>query len=145
MRLSPILEICLFVNVGCFLLYSNATKKVDWFPVLLCFQMLHSQKSISRWVSGNQRPALGTAVAWDRRSLGKPSLGCSCVFFVSVQGKAGLSAAQDGVGMLCAPTQTSKSSCLSPQYSQHQRETPAWLSRPSSHQLTLPILPLLPP
>lgn len=33
-----------------------------------------SEMHLFKWVSGNQRPALGTALSWDRRLLGKAGL-----------------------------------------------------------------------
>lgn len=84
--------------------------------MILCFQMLHSKKMhLFKCVSGNQRPALGigsTAVAWDRRVLGKASLAS---LLLAVQGKARLSAAKEGAGMYL----TEASKILSPLYSWH--------------------------
>lgn len=93
-------------------------------------------------VSGNQRLALGigsTAVAWDRRVLGKASL-------ASLQYRGKLGFLQPRKGLECTSMYlTEASKILSPLYSWHQWAQPAWLSSPRSHQLCLPALPLIPP
>lgn len=139
MRLSLILEICLCMNVDYFLHLGiiKKPKKLGLVSNNLMFSdATESKIHLFKWVSGNQRPALGigsTAVAWDRRLLGKANL-ASLLF--AVQGKARLSVAKEGVGMCHTLTENSKS--LFPLSSWHQWLQRLWLSTLRSHQLCLP-------
>lgn len=108
-------------------------KKVDWFLEALCFQMLQSSEiHLFQWVSGNQRPALGTAVSWDRRLLGKAGLAS---VLLAVLREAKISAARGGLGMCLALREARKS--LSLMSSWHQWMQPAQLYSRCPHQLCL--------
>lgn len=84
-----------------------------------------------KWVSGDQRQALGTAVSWDWRLLGKSWLSLCAPCSVK---EAEISATKEGLGMCPALTEARKS--LSLMSSWHQWVQPAQLCSPCS-QLTV--------